>query len=442
MDVVSARPSRNPRFDRKRSRSRSPTVARSLSPPRSRRHQRRRRSPSPSRDMHDGSPSPMASSMSRRAKRQRTVSTVSKGDGETRTIVQVTTRRNHAKRNSTTQSDRVNNNRRVDGARRRLPVPVDSWADDTSGSDDDRDNAADDKLTEATRDRSDNSGDDGDGAGAGDDDDYSDNQDVDCASGSRQSGHARTGRAPSPCLVPDSEEERNADDDRVVDDCESDGSDDEEQEERDGEQSTSTASLGAATRANEDERTRALRTLASTTFVASGPGGRSYTNPRRRNRCGKGAAERRRIKKMQRRLGIDVHTPTPAADAVAHTDVDTAGHKRTDNGDRRAQRETSAVVPSADRHRQHRGQAGRHQSNRHQHHHHQQHNNANNTVDEEIMRRRRISTIDAKKHIEAYHEACRRACIDRVPPPPPPPENMFALVSDAVDLFLAGRTRP
>lgn len=395
--ALATRPSRNPRFDRKRERSRSPTVARSLSPPRTR--CRRRRSPSPSR-----SPSP-AKHESRHVKRQRTASRGPKEDGAPRPISQRGGVR-HTGASAPNNGNRSNNrseNRPGDRTRQRSPKPVESWADDAS-SDDDVDN----------------------------------NDDRD--EGAHQVDSKRARRAPSPCLVPDSEEDRGSDDDDGdynnnindvdddrdasdvdhVDDCERDGSDDDAAEEKEESRFAAGSSVAART---DDERTRALRTLASTAFAVSGPGGHAYKRPKRSGRRGKGSAERRRLRMMQQRLGLDAVAPGPVERHAgpAHT-------RHAD--DRRAQRgDPMAVADNAGRHRHGRGETGRHHVHR-------------VATDEETLRRQRISTIDAKKHINAYHEACRRACIDRVPPPPPPPENMFALVSDAVDLFLAGRTGP
>ncbi|AVK74469.1 hypothetical protein pqer_cds_47 [Pandoravirus quercus] len=50
--------------------------------------------------------------------------------------------------------------------------------------------------------------------------------------------------------------------------------------------------------------------------------------------------------------------------------------------------------------------------------------------------RQRVSLIDARAQVNAYHEACRRACLDNVPPPRPPPEHCFNLIDEAVQAYL------
>ncbi|AVK76710.1 Rho binding incomplete domain containing protein [Pandoravirus macleodensis] len=476
--VVAARPSRNPRFDRKRSRSRSPTVARSLSPPSSRRHHRR-------------SPSPAERGL-RHAKRQRVAPSASQEGGAPRPFGRVSVRGGAARHANTTNGNyngnynrrnnnrgnidnRGNANRRNDASnnyhhhhhnnnkrytnrvgdnnsRQRVTRPVvvvESWADASGSEDEDRD---DDAVQHDMGDQE--MCVDGEKQHRENDRDGGDDNATRRGAGRRQPNDVKGAeRSPSPCLVPDSEDEyQHSDDDddhdrhnsdrdghpldEHADDRDRDGSgdeereehrdddddDDEEEEEEEGESRPATDSNTTARK--DDERTRALRTLASTTFDASGQA--AYKRPKRPGRRGKGSAERRRLRMMQKRLGIDVTVPAPET-AVHHIGGPT-NYRRVDN--RHAQRDNPEPADNAARHRQGRVEAGRH------HPHHVA------TKEEETLRRQRISTIDAIKHIDAYHEACRRACIDRVPPPPPPPENMFALVRNAVDLFLAGRTSP
>lgn len=484
---IAPRPSRNPRFDRKRSRSRSPTVARSLSPPSS--HRRRRRSPSPvERDPHHAKRQRLVPSASQEGGAPRPFGRVSARGGATR-HTNVTdgnynncdhnchnnNRRNINQRGNTNNVNRGNTHRRDDGRnnyrrhhhnnnkrynnrvggddirqRATRPVVVESWADASGSDDEDRD---DDTVRHDMGDQQmcvDGDKQHRENVRGGD------NGATRRGAGRRQPNDDKGAeRSPSPCLVPDSEDEyqqQHSDDDvddddhdrrdnndrddhpldERADDRDRGGSGDEEGEEQEeDEEEDEGESMPAAdsntTAGKDDERTRALRTLASTTFGASGPADQTaYKRPKRSGRRGKGSAERRRLRMMQKRLGIDVTAPAP--EAAVHHIGGPADYRRVDN--RHAQRGNPEPADNATRHRQGRVEASRH----HPHH--------GTAKDEETLRRQRISTIDAKKHINAYHEACRRAFIDRVPPPPPPPENMFALVSDAVDLFLAGRTSP
>nr|UDO47226.1 hypothetical protein [Pandoravirus massiliensis] len=421
MDAV-RRPPRNPRFDRKRSRSRSPTVCRSLSPPRSRRHCNR-------------SPSP-AERTNTRAKRQRVAPPVAKG-AATRPRGQVDHRRPDLRNANRAR----NHGRRVDGgdaAPQRETKPIESWADAYSDDEDqgiDQDASRDDQHIE---------------------DDKETGHDV--GRHSKPTG-GRAKRARSPCLVPDSESEKeeeheNSDDQDIHDhandnnDGNDDGDDDDDDNEvsdheddrivvsDDGEEEEGeVVADSSAVARTDDERTRALRNLASTTFAVSGLGGQAGPKRPRRSRRGKGSTERRRLRMMQKRMGLDAPPPEAVAAARnARPEPNPSVHPNARHADgRHAPRDNNTPVQDArDRHRhqQRRDDTCRRRPQQHA------------TMDDETLRRQRISTIDAVKHIEAYHEACRRAYIDRVPPPPPPPENMFGLVRYPVDLFLAGRTAP